>query len=145
MKEPYDDSQPFPPEWEGEDENRPEMPEELKEILRSLAGGMAGMGIPAEIRVQQARQEWRKCLDTFGQLALEGCGSMEVLTSRPSMDDQGFHAAIHVNASKEHIENAGLTVEEVREVWNIYAGCLQDFYESIKAKLIENGFGEDGI
>lgn len=135
--EPYDDSQPFPPEWEGE--KQPEMPEQLMQLLRMLGS----LGNP-DVLVQQTREEWRKILAKFAMLANMGIAGFERTTNGEDTYDKGFHGMARWNMDKSVIENAGLTVEEVAEVWNIHMQELNDFFNAIKNQNIDKGLASDG-
>jgi hypothetical protein len=138
--EPYDDSKPYPPEWEGEKQDNP-----LAELLRQLLGSME---MPQEIReklLESARQTFREAITKFATLAIQtGASSYERLVAEKQGGAEGFHAGLHFNINEESLKAAGITREEVQEVWEIHAEQLGDFFESIKRQNIDKGFASDG-
>ena len=137
MQNPYDDSAPFPPEWE-EPNSVNKLPPEVLRILFSQA--------PIEVQeklANETRDMFKEVLARFSALAvLLGRNACERLVGNTD-SGKGFHAMIRLNMEQSVIENAGLTVKEVEEVWDIYAGQINDFFTSIKTQNIDKGFGTE--
>lgn len=137
--EPYDDSQPFPPEWEGEQNQG--LPPELMAILGKLLGGMGGN---LDAMAEECRKEFKELLSKCALVANMGMACFESSTNKPDSYDKGFHGMARWNMDKSVIEAAGLTVAEVDEVWRIHMKELNDFFQAIKNRNIDNGKAIDG-
>jgi len=138
MEEPYDDSKPYPPEWEEHSEtisgHRDHEVGHVGDlpigILAPILGLMGKDEVIALNKVceDQIRDAFIKqnCLACYAGLAI-----CSITTNEKGADREGFHGMIHVHFGQNHLHNAKLNKQDAQKLFLSYAGLIQSYFQSI--------------